>query len=1058
MNIRIKELFKSDLDPNSSEWWSKHKIDKINYNFKLLANGGPAGPLGLEGDNGIDGDKGENGEIGSQGPQGPQGIEGPPVGGRWFLNGASTQYPILYPKADETLYQSANVNPVVIIGASAHLDSATGEYLSPYYNDQDFANAPSSKAQLTVVTNSRFSDGQYAIQSSESQFDSIKLTMTPPPGSPTWDPFWEYRSFRISLQENVDPVNGDPPTNSTLFIGVDDNAAAFAISTPVPAQPWGKYNINHKSTFTNIESYNSSGSNVIQTIGTLSNFEEKIKVESNGQEIKFTVGNIKYDVLANTNNVLISADTEGTVSWINPGIVFNSMPLGSITKIPVDIFNQNFYLNDSTTSYIGYSNGAHNFSSNFGAGYGMYSGWYLCHGQAWGDGGGISYATPDIMTFEYNISGISPDGTDNVNNGTLVHQQHVLLGGLYGAGMGAGVSDSVINGYPNANPNYVYLLQSNSADENHNMYDKMGDQVSIIRLGSVGYEWGNDNSGITLNGVSASWHPIENSNYGGTLKDVSALYAATKATDSLQWTGGQNGQSISQEWGGSSNAGERFYKNGIELQDCYIHIDGQSKKYIYGQGITSGDSVYANPQNKYFAYGESIKDVEGDKDYMFGKSAGNSSNQSGDPVTEQTIIDAINNGGIASGRSVYSNATITEYYCSFNYDNHPASTSQNTWEWYDDYATHIWKVDNDNQIVKPAQGWYRSIAYTDAFTYNGDPYTGNSYYPTLSKYWGGPSENGFLGETLHGNFHLWSTKFTLASGAGASTAVCDGINKHVCFFSGDYPTSMTERFNYNNEFASNDNQTDLDNSVRGHLGENVKIYVPLGQSPIVGLSSVQDLGKYPLQKVLDNTSSPNMTNAFPLIGEGQKQDSVYWNIGTDSGFTGMPESCGGPPPPPSGSIYYNSDNDSPSSYPAIGDQAGNSVMTHGRIVNNFSNTVYLFLKIQDPDAAGYKFEFIKGIIGNGSNNGCVQDNPSNNWIFTGGGSCLSPTGGGGNAWLPMGSIPGNTSLSDNWEFSLEFVESWQQSGQNAIGGSNVNVELYYDEDMTGDSPTIMPID
>ena len=58
----------------------------------------------------------------------------------------------------------------------------------------------------------------------------------------------------------------------------------------------------------------------------------------------------------------------------------------------------------------------------------------------------------------------------------------------------------------------------------------------------------------------------------------------------------------------------------------------------------------------------------------------------------------------------------------------------------------------------------------------------------------------------------------------------------------------------------------------------------------------------------------------------------------------------------------------------------------------------------------------------------------------------------------MGSIPGNTSLSDNWEFSLEFVESWQQSGQNAIGGSNVNVELYYDEDMTGDSPTIMPID
>ena len=52
----------------------------------------------------------------------------------------------------------------------------------------------------------------------------------------------------------------------------------------------------------------------------------------------------------------------------------------------------------------------------------------------------------------------------------------------------------------------------------------------------------------------------------------------------------------------------------------------------------------------------------------------------------------------------------------------------------------------------------------------------------------------------------------------------------------------------------------------------------------------------------------------------------------------------------------------PSTYPAIGDQAGDSVMTHGRIVNNFSNTVYLFLKIQDPDAAGYKFSVQKNPV------------------------------------------------------------------------------------------------
>lgn len=1050
MNIRIKELFKSDLDPNSNEWWSKHKIDKINYNFNLLTNGGPAGPLGLEGDNGIDGDKGETGEIGSQGPQGPQGIPGPAVGGRWFLNGVNTQSPILYPKADEDLlnFTNANVDPVVIIGASAHVDSVTGEYLSPYYNDQNFANAGSSKAQLTIITNSRFSDETHSIQSSESQFDSIKLTMTPPPGSSTWDPFWEYRSFRISLQESVNVNPGFE--NSTLYIGADDDAAAFGTSPPAPAQPWGQYNINHRSTFTNIESYNNSGSNVTQTIGTLSNFEEKIKVESNGQEIKFTVGGIKYDVLANTDNVLISADSEGTVSWINPGVVFNSMPLGSITKIPVDIFNQNFYLNDSTTTYLGFSEGAHNFSSNFGAGYGMYSGWYLCHGQAWGDGGGISYATPDIMALEYDISGISPDGADSINNGVIPHQQHVLLGGLYGTGMGAGVSDSIINSYPNANPNFVYLLQGSSADENHNMYDKMGDQVSIIRLGNVGYEWGNDTSGITLNGVSAAWHPIENSTYGGTIHDISALYAATKADDSLQWTGGQTGQSISQEWGGSSNVGERFYKTGVELQDCYIHIDGQSKKYINGQGITgSADSVYANPQNKYFAYGESIKDVEGHKQYMFGAFDGNGTNESGDPLTEQIIINAISNGGIASGRDVDSNATIVEYYCSFDYANHPASLSQNTWEWYGTSATHIWKVDSNNQIVKPQQGWYRSIAFTDSFTYDGDTYTGNSYYPALSKYWGGPNENGFLGETLHGNFHNWSTKFTLASGAGGAATVCDGINKHVCFFSGDYPTSWSERFTWNNTFTSYDNQTDLDIGVRGHSNENVTIYVPLGQSPVVGINSVNDLGKYPLQKVIANASSPNMTNAFPLIGEGQKADSVYWNIDSSSGFTGTEVSCGNFVPP-SGSIYYDSDSNSPSVNAAIGDQVGNVIHTHGRIVNEHNTTKHLWLRIQDPDGAGYKFQYKKD-----QQTGCVENDPNNSWVFTGGGACLSQVGSSNPQWtITLATIPANTTYNDNWEFELEFIESWTT---NTISTSNVNVELMVSDDMNQNGMMLMPI-
>ena len=83
MKINIKELFKSDLDPNSVSWWSTDKIDKINYNFNQFANGGPSGPDGLHGQDGIDGIKGNQGPIGAIGAQGFQGITGPLKGTQW---------------------------------------------------------------------------------------------------------------------------------------------------------------------------------------------------------------------------------------------------------------------------------------------------------------------------------------------------------------------------------------------------------------------------------------------------------------------------------------------------------------------------------------------------------------------------------------------------------------------------------------------------------------------------------------------------------------------------------------------------------------------------------------------------------------------------------------------------------------------------------------------------------------------------------------------------------------------------------------------------------------
>ena len=81
MPLNIREIFISDLDPNSTNWWSQDKLDKFNHNFRQLFLGGPQGPVGKTGFSGEPGAKGSQGPIGNigfignTGPQGPEGTE-----------------------------------------------------------------------------------------------------------------------------------------------------------------------------------------------------------------------------------------------------------------------------------------------------------------------------------------------------------------------------------------------------------------------------------------------------------------------------------------------------------------------------------------------------------------------------------------------------------------------------------------------------------------------------------------------------------------------------------------------------------------------------------------------------------------------------------------------------------------------------------------------------------------------------------------------------------------------------------------------------------------------
>jgi hypothetical protein len=86
MSINIKEIFKSDLDPNSTNWWAKDKIDKLNFNFNQLKEGGMPGPFGLTGSSGITGNRGFQGTVGESGTTGLIGLEGAPGFSSWNVN------------------------------------------------------------------------------------------------------------------------------------------------------------------------------------------------------------------------------------------------------------------------------------------------------------------------------------------------------------------------------------------------------------------------------------------------------------------------------------------------------------------------------------------------------------------------------------------------------------------------------------------------------------------------------------------------------------------------------------------------------------------------------------------------------------------------------------------------------------------------------------------------------------------------------------------------------------------------------------------------------------
>lgn len=370
--INIKELFVTDLDPNSGVWWSKDKVDKINYNFVQLSNGGTPGPQGNIGADGGTGNIGAQGYTGYKGPQGYQGVQGAGSLNDWDYFPEAEGLPgYLFPRKNPIgVYQSA---PVALRIGYLSTDPEYDDGVDPIYAPiQSVKAADTSWVNLRVEDNSNINGYNFNFGSSN--------------GDPRFEisPSITSNKFKIiyTAQTIILKTGSD---NTALRDSIIITDALITIDTG------GIYGVPF---------------NLAQ--GTTTKSQDTLR---------FTTG-------ADIDKVLVSTDNTGNLAWKDVKEIFGTFPIGSIISIrPDEFITDHFWLNDSVTVTSGSP-----LNNIYGRGkVGTdYEGWYLCNGETWETTQGFNqYLTPNLNNFSYTITG----NGDAQNQFIVSEAEPVLIGG-----------------------------------------------------------------------------------------------------------------------------------------------------------------------------------------------------------------------------------------------------------------------------------------------------------------------------------------------------------------------------------------------------------------------------------------------------------------------------------------------------------------------------------------------------------------------------------------------------------------------------------------------------
>ena len=515
MNINIKELFKSDLNPNSSVWWSKDKLDKLNFNFNQFINGGMPGPAGFKGPDGDYGKMGPRGFQGYSGAQGFQGAQGASMPSDWLEVNEKTENGITYPTVLFPLVPPSppyiEYTPIVMKTGYLNPNSEVGE---------DYRGAVK-----TIFTGPLNGVGTTP--------NKIGLRL---------QHAGKAADFRLKRTGNfLDMEIG-------RIVTADAGFDLLNISDEIV------YEIVGTSYLKITENLITFGGNLSTTINT-----QKFISKS---ALQITQGAIQ-------DYVLISEGSDGKVKWVDKKSVFGSFPIGSIMSIrPSDFNSTNFELNTTITQP---GPPYQELRSIYGRGKVNtdFDGWYLCHGEKWKVENGVNeFLTPNLCSFNYDIA-TNGNGQNLVIGG---NNTPILIGGS-NISMNAATSGNGNYQVSLSADNSDDTISLGAANPNTN--SEVSQMVHIVYLENPTLHWSNTeftppppvstNITLTSGAVSSeiacsrppiivfSWSGVDEAEWGTFNHNTTQRYLYLNNTTNFAPAGWyKNSTGVTRYWNGSA--------------------------------------------------------------------------------------------------------------------------------------------------------------------------------------------------------------------------------------------------------------------------------------------------------------------------------------------------------------------------------------------------------------------------------------------------------------------------------------------------------------------------